>query len=109
MDVLYLIMLYVDGNFDKKFQASILYRSWENPQNKIGPNMQPWGTLYVRRLFRQMKTFEKPVFKDVLNVCETSREKQSCSLLTKVSFVTSAKFCQNPPSIIFLGLKVGPK
>ena len=30
MDVLYLIMLHIDENVDKKFQPSIVYRSWEN-------------------------------------------------------------------------------
>ena len=36
IDVLYLIMLRIDGNVDNKFQPSIFYRSWENhvsPQN----------------------------------------------------------------------------
>ena len=32
MDVLYLIMLHINGNVDKKFQASILYRSREKHQ-----------------------------------------------------------------------------
>ena len=30
MNVLYLIMLHIDGNVDKKFQLSIFYRSREN-------------------------------------------------------------------------------
>ena len=30
MDVLYLIMLHIVGNVDKKFQSSIFYRSREN-------------------------------------------------------------------------------
>ena len=30
MDVLYLIMLHIDGNVEKKFQPSIFYRSREN-------------------------------------------------------------------------------
>ncbi len=30
MDVLYLIMLHIDGNVDKNFQPSIFYRSREN-------------------------------------------------------------------------------
>ena len=46
MDVLYLIMLHIDGNIVKKFQTSILYRSRENhdPSNswkniKIAKNL----------------------------------------------------------------------
>ena len=35
MDVSYLIMLHIDRNFDKKFQPSIFYRSWENQLWKI--------------------------------------------------------------------------
>ena len=38
MDVLYLIMLHIDGNVDKKFQPSILYSCRKNlvsPQKKF--------------------------------------------------------------------------
>ncbi len=31
LDVLYLIMLHINGNVDKKFQLSIFYRSRDNP------------------------------------------------------------------------------
>ena len=30
MDVLYLIVVYIEGNIDKKFQPSIFYKSREN-------------------------------------------------------------------------------
>ena len=48
----------------------------------------------------------KPVFNDVLNVCERSSEKQSFSLLPIVSFDTSTDFCQITPSMIFLPSKM---
>ena len=39
-----------------------------------------------------LPTFLKSFFNDVLEVLETSHVKQMCSLLPKVSFVTSALF-----------------
>ncbi len=52
-----------------------------------------WGIL-GRGVFwvSGLPTFLNPFFNDVLKVLETSHEKHMCSLLPKVSFVTSALF-----------------
>ena len=65
-----------------------------------------WGNCGRGGQFRSpLPTFLKPFFNDVLNVCERSSEKQSCSLLPILSFLTSANFCQITLSMIFLPSK----
>merc|ERR1719468_1151795 len=66
-----------------------------------------WGIL-GRGVFwvSGLPTFLKPFFNDVLKVLETSHGKQMCSLLPKVSFVTSALFLTDASFYDFFGLKV---
>ena len=71
MDVLYLIVVYIEGNIDKKFQPSIFYKSREN---------QLWKIKAVKKLLKSSPTATDDLYLVILHIDGNDDKKFQLSL-----------------------------